>query len=188
MEQIILLDKEVFLYLNNLGNESWDQFWLAISYRFNWIPFYILLLYLVFKNFGWKQTLLILGLSVLMIVITDQMTNLIKHSVQRYRPCRNEAFIGMMRAVDCGGRFGFTSAHASNHFAIALFLGLIFRSKIKWLLPALLIWAAVISYSRIYLGVHYPLDIICGALFGLSLATLTYIIYQKINSKYNLSV
>lgn len=187
MTELIKLDKALFLYLNKLGSTGWDGFWIFLSERTYWIPFYILLLYLVYRSFGTKKTLLILLLTLLMILVTDQLTGIIKGIVQRPRPCFTPEFDGIMRGVACAdrGRFGFTSAHASNHFGIALLLGLIFRTKIKWMLGFLLLWAALISYSRIYLGVHFPGDILCGAIIGLTLAYLFYLLYKKIVKKYS---
>lgn len=186
MEELIQLDKELFLYLNTLGTTSWDGFWAFISEKTYWIPLYILLLYLLHKNFGLNRTILILGLTLLMVLLTDQITNLFKDGFQRLRPCFTKEFEGIMRPVACErrGQFGFTSAHASNHFAVALLLGLIFKSKFKWMLTVLLIWAAFISYSRIYLGVHFPLDVICGAMMGLILGLGFYKLYGWILKKY----
>lgn len=186
MEQIIQLDKELFLYLNNLGQTQWDVFWIVLSERTTWIPLYIALLLLLYVKLGWRKTALILVLSLLMVLFTDQITNLFKSGFQRYRPCHTPEFDGLMRRVDCvgRGRFGFTSAHASNHFGLALFLGLILRSYFKWILGALLIWAAFIAYSRVYLGVHFPLDVFCGGILGLVLARLNYALYQRILKKY----
>lgn len=186
MEEIIRLDKELFLYLNTMGTPQWDGFWTFISERTYWIPFYFVLLYVLYRNFGLKKTGLILAFTLLMVLATDQITNILKDSIQRYRPCFHEEFEGIMRAVGCErrGRFGFTSAHASNHFGIALFLGLILGSKFKWALPALLIWAAFISYSRIYLGVHFPLDVICGGMMGLLIGYGFYKFYLRISTKY----
>lgn len=186
MQEIIALDKELFLYLNTLGTSTWDGFWAFISEKTYWIPLYALLLYLLFKNFGFNKTILILVLTLLMVLLTDQITNLFKDGFQRPRPCFTKEFEGIMRGIGCErrGQYGFTSAHASNHFAVALLLGLIFKSKFKWMLFVLLIWAAFISYSRIYLGVHFPLDVICGAAMGLLLGFGFYKLYGWILKKY----
>lgn len=186
MSEIIALDKELFLYLNTLGNSSWDGFWVFLSERSYWIPLYFILLYLLYKNFGFRKTILVLVLTLLMILLTDQITNIFKDSFQRLRPCFVKEFEGIMRGVGCErrGQYGFTSAHASNHFAMALLLGLIFRNQYRWMLFALLVWAGLISYSRIYLGVHFPLDVICGAIMGLFLGYLAYRLYLWILQKY----
>lgn len=186
MNEIIQLDKEAFIYLNSLGNTTWDWFWIAISERTYWIPFYLLLLFLLYKTIGLKKTGLVLGLTLLMVLFTDQITNIFKDGFQRLRPCFHEEFQGIMRGVGCErrGRFGFTSAHASNHFAIAFLLGLILKNRFKWIFPILIIWAALISYSRIYLGVHFPLDVICGGTMGILFGIGMFKIYQFILSKY----
>ena len=188
MNELINLDKELFLYLNNLGQSNWDFFWAAISEKFYWTPLYAILLYLVFKKFGTKQTLLIIVLTTLMVVLTDQITNLFKYSFQRLRPCHVEEFNGLMRRVACEGRgrFGFTSAHASNHFAVAIFLGLLLKPYFKWIFAALIIWAAFISYSRVYLGVHFPLDIFCGGIMGILIGFGIYKSFNWIVEKYKI--
>lgn len=186
MQEIIQLDKDVFLYLNNLGNSSWDEFWEFVSYRFSWIPFYAFLLLLIWKNYGWKKTLAILLLTGLMIVAADQLTNILKYNIKRLRPCFTAGLEGLMRPIGCdrSGQYGFTSAHSANHFALAIFLGLIFKSKIKWFIYFLLVWAGVVAYSRIYLGVHFPLDILCGGIIGGVFGWLTYKFYNWILNKY----
>lgn len=182
MEDIIKFDKELFIYLNTLGTPTWDGFWTFLSERTYWIPLYIALLFTLYKKFGIRRTCLILGLCLLMVLLTDQITNLFKYNFERLRPCHDSEFDGIMRRVGCEGRgrFGFTSAHASNHFGVAIYVGLILRKHFKWLLGVLLIWAALISYSRIYLGVHFPLDIICGTILGTIIALIMFKIYQQI--------
>lgn len=164
----------------------WDDFWIFISERSYWIPLYLFLLYILYKTFGLKKTILVLVLTLLMIGATDQITNLFKDGFQRLRPCFTKEFEGTMRGVGCErrGQYGFTSAHASNHFALAIFLGLIFRSKYKWMIYVLLVWAAFISYSRIYLGVHFPLDIICGGIMGVILGWLFHKLFIYLLKKY----
>lgn len=186
MDEIIQLDKDLFLFLNTLGSSTWDGFWTFLSERSYWIPLYIFLLYLLFKNFGLKKTFLILILTLLMVLFTDQITNLFKDGFQRPRPCFTPEFEGIMRGVGCErrGLYGFTSAHASNHLAIALLLGLVFKKMYKWMLPLLLVWAILIAYSRIYLGVHFPLDVICGGVMGLILGWTFYRLYQYLIIRY----
>jgi len=186
VDEIIQLDKDLFLFLNTLGSSTWDGFWTFLSERSYWIPLYIFLLYLLFKNFGLKKTFLILILTLLMVLFTDQITNLFKDGFQRPRPCFTPEFEGIMRGVGCErrGLYGFTSAHASNHLAIALLLGLVFKKMYKWMLPLLLVWAVLIAYSRIYLGIHFPLDVICGGVMGLILGWTFYRLYQYLIIRY----
>lgn len=167
MEKLAELDKKLFLFLNNLGSEQWDWLWIAISDKWMAIPLYAVLLYLIFRKFGWKPTLITMVVVALLITATDQLANLFKHGFERPRPCRQEGVMEYARfvAVRCG-RFGYFSAHAANSMGVAVFLSLLFQRHYPKLYIFLLIWAAVVSYSRIYLGVHYPGDIITGMMIG----------------------
>jgi len=168
LEELLKYDTDLFLYLNNLGSEPWDGLWRFITEKLSSIPLYLLLLYLVFKQLGWKGTLVVMVTAALMITATDQLANLFKYVLfQRPRPCRVEDLKPVMRLVADGcGRYGYFSAHAASTMAVAVFLGLLLKNKYKYLPFLLLFWAVVVAYSRIYLGVHYPLDIITGMFFG----------------------
>lgn len=161
-------DGEVFLYLNGLGSPGWDAFWLAVSDKWMAFPLYLLLLVLAYRFLGLRKTLAMLVTVALILTVSDQLANVFKYGVQRLRPCHNPDLAGSLRLVkeSCGGRYGFYSAHASNSMAIAVFFTAILGSRFRFLPILLLIWALAVGYSRIYLGVHYPGDIICGALAG----------------------
>ncbi|HZW62560.1 MAG TPA: phosphatase PAP2 family protein [Flavobacteriaceae bacterium] len=161
-------DTALFLYLNNLGSPTWDGFWMFYTAKFNWIPFYAFLLYLLFKNLTRKQFILMVFLIAFMVTFTDQITNLFKMNFERLRPCHNESINQLMRIVrpGCGGRFGFFSGHASNSMAVAVFAGLMLKNKYRYAIYLLMLWSFGMAYSRVYIGVHYPLDILCGMLFG----------------------
>lgn len=181
LDQLLQYDTQLFLFLNNLGNETWDGFWLFITEKYASIPLYLVLLYLIWKHFQWKATLLILVCVALMITATDQLANLFKYILfERPRPCRVEALQDQMRMVADGcGRYGYFSAHAASSMAVAVFVGLLLRSYYKYLPFVLLFWAVIIAYSRIYLGVHYPLDIITGMFFGGIIGWVFYRIFKK---------
>lgn len=167
LETLLEYDKELFLFLNGLGSEPWDGFWMAYTNKAYWTPFYAVLLYLMYRNFNRKTFVIIVLLVPLMVLFTDQITNLFKDGFERYRPCREESFEGIMRMVkDYCGRYGFFSGHASNSMAVAVFAGLTLKPFYNYLVFFLLFWSALMAYSRIYIGVHYPLDIICGMIFG----------------------
>ncbi|KAA3625287.1 MAG: phosphatase PAP2 family protein [Flavobacterium sp.] len=167
IDTLLTYDTELFLYLNNLGTERWDGFWLIVTEKWSSIPVYAVLLYLVYRHYGLKGTLIILVAVALMITASDQLANLFKYGIQRPRPCRVEALQDQMRFVAEGcGRYGYFSAHAASSMAAAVFLGLALRKYYKYLPFILIFWAVLVAYSRIYLGVHYPLDIVSGFIAG----------------------
>ena len=176
IDSLINSDIELFIYLNNLGSIQWDSIWLFISNKYSAIPLYFLLLYFTYKQFGLKKTFVAVLFVLVLITLSDQTSNLFKYGFKRLRPCHNENISHLIRLVGgrCGGLYGYFSAHAANSMAIAVFFGLLLRRKINYLFPILMMWALVVSYSRIYLGVHYPLDVFTGILFGLIYGSLFY--------------
>lgn len=168
LEALLQLDKEFFLYLNGFGGKSWDNLFLFMSHKFSALPLYIFLLILTYRKFGLKGTLLVLVTVALMITVTDQLSNFFKYGVGRLRPCHDPEITPVMRLVKsyCGGKFGFFSAHAANSFAVAVFFGSLLKSSIRRIGIFLVLWAAIVAYSRVYLGVHFPSDIIAGSVLG----------------------
>lgn len=177
------LDRAAFLYLNNLGEGSTDSFWLHITSTWIWLPFYALLLYLLYRIFTWRALLYIVIFAALGVATSDQLAGLFKEGIMRLRPCHDPSLNGLMRVVKCGGPYGFYSAHASNTFFLATFLYRQFPARYRRVSIVLFLWAAVISYSRIYLGVHYPFDVIFGAVMGFLLggfySTLVKLVFQN---------
>lgn len=158
------LDKEIFLYLNNLGNTSWDQFWLIVTNKWASIPLYLGLLILLYKFLTLRDFLIVIGSIVLLILCTDQTANFFKDNFQRLRPCNLPL---EDRSIARCGKFGFFSAHAASSMALAIFIGFSLKAYNKYILPGLIVWSLMLGYSRIYLGVHYPGDVLVGLGFGL---------------------
>ena len=167
IEQLLQYDTELFVFLNSFGSDTWDGLWLIITNKLTFIPLYAVLLYLIYRHLGWKTLLLLVLVIAAMITFTDQITNLFKDGFQRPRPCREDSLEGLIRYVAprCG-KYGFFSGHSSNSMAAAVFAGLLLRPYYKKLIFILLFWSAIVAYSRIYVGVHYPIDIVCGLAFG----------------------
>lgn len=173
MEFLKDIDTALFLFLNGKHNEFFDVLMWWISYKFTWIPLYAFLLFLVWKKFGKKTILIIISIGLLILFSDQASVHLFKNFFERYRPCHNLFLKEKVHLVDgCGGMFGFVSSHAANTFALAMFLALVFRNSVFTVL--IFLWAALTSYSRIYLGVHYPLDIFAGAALGCAIGIIVH--------------
>lgn len=163
---LIQWDKDLLVSLNAHHSEFWDGFmWMATD-EISWLLFFATLLYAIYKKKGKEVFLVVLSIA-LTVIICDQVAGIFKDWIARPRPSREPDIMNSLHIVNSyrGGKFGFFSSHAANTFGIAMLLSLIMR---HWFLTTILfLWAALESYSRIYLGVHYPLDILTGMLFGL---------------------
>ncbi|WP_304036673.1 phosphatase PAP2 family protein [Mesonia mobilis] len=166
MEELIQLDQELFLYLNNLGSETWDWFWVFITHKFASIPLYAFLLYLLYKNYGLKPTIVTLILVAGLITCTDQLANVFKDYFERPRPCKEDFIVEGRMLLDYCGSYGYFSAHAASSMALAFYLGNILKHWYKYAFVSLIFWAAIVGYSRIYVGKHYPGDVITGIIIG----------------------
>ncbi|MDT8392867.1 MAG: phosphatase PAP2 family protein [Bacteroidales bacterium] len=161
-------DTELFLALNGMHNNFCDFVMWWASDKYIWIPVYILFLYILWRQYK-KKTLIIMVFAALLIFLSDQISvHLFKEVFQRLRPCHTPELEGLVYTVNgkCGGQYGFYSSHASNIFAVAIFFLTLLKRKKTMIVIPVLIWAAFISYSRIYLGVHFPGDVIAGAVAG----------------------
>lgn len=183
MEEIILEDKQAMIFLNNLGSSTFDPFWILVSEKWFWIPLYVIFLYFLYKNFNKKSLFYILLFVALGITASDQIANIFKFGFERLRPCHDPSLEGLLREVKCGGKFGFYSAHSSNSFFVATYLTILLGKKIKQLPYFLFVWAAIVAYSRVYLGMHFPGDIIVGAIMGIFLALFFGTLAKKVIKK-----
>jgi undecaprenyl-diphosphatase len=183
LEELIQLDKELLVFLNNLGSEQWDRLWLIITKQFYWSPIFLIIFYFIIKKIGWKQFGLVVLFLALLILATDQLTNFFKHSFERLRPCNDPTLEGQIRAVLMRKSYSFFSGHASSSMASATFIFLVVRKHFKYAF-LLFLFPLIFAYSRIYLGLHFPGDIVTGYLFGLFTGTFFYRVYKIVQPKY----
>ena len=181
---ILRLDHQLFLYLNSHNSPFWDGVMSAISGTLIWAPLYLaILIYLAIRH---KRKFFVILLFIIVgVVVTDQSSvHLFKNIFQRLRPCHEPALEGLVHLVKgkCGGMYGFVSSHAANCFYAAVISSLFVRKK--WFSILMICWAAIIGYSRVYLGVHYPGDIICGAALGVFIGWGVYKLYELTETKY----
>jgi len=183
MIEVISQDREIFLYLNNLGSAEFDTFWKFVSGKWSWIPLYAGLLYLLYRNYSRKKLVYIVLILAVSVAVSDQIANIFKYGLERLRPCHDVELQPYMRIVECGGRYGFYSSHASNTFLLASFLSPLLGNRYRFLPVFLFVWAVVVSYSRIYLGVHFPLDVLMGTFMGIVIGKAGVYIFRKISHK-----
>lgn len=185
LEKIIDLDKSLFVFLNNLGSKPFDPIWLLITKQFNWIPFFLLLAYILYKKVTPKQFLITLVFIALMITFSDQFTNLVKNSAERLRPCNDLEIKDKIRIVKESKTFSYFSGHAANSTAAMMFIFLILRKYYKYTF-LLFLYPLIFAYSRIYLGLHFPLDILSGYVFGSLVGILFYKLFNLFIIRYNI--
>jgi len=185
MENLFHIDTDIFLFFNRLHSECADVFFYYISQTWFWFPLYLFIIFLIIKKWK-KQSWKVLLIAFLMVFCTDQTCNLLKNSIKRPRPSHTEQLQSEIHLVVkpngetyYGGQYGFPSAHAANSAAIALFLILLYEGRKRWWAAVALTWVLLLSYSRLYLGVHYPLDLCCGWLLGAAWGRLAHLLVRR---------
>lgn len=182
-QSVIDLDVKMLLFFNGMHNTYFDYFMSAYSGKWVWIPMYAAILYVMLRNFSWKVALCCALSVALVVLFADQVCDaLIRPYVERMRPANlNNPLSELVHIVDNrrGGRYGFPSCHAANSFGLAFFLFLLFRKR--WLTVFMMAWALVMCYSRVYLGMHYPGDLLAGGLVGATGAWLVYRLFVKVS-------
>ena len=203
LEHLIELDRSVFLALNGLHFPFFDSVMVAFSAKFVWIPLYAAIIFAMFfsvNGYGFgesaKQRLKIIrkplyfGIialtgALITFALTDTVANQIKFLVERPRPAYDPVIGSMVRMLEYkGGLYGFLSNHAANVFGLAIFTSLVFRKRPYTIF--IFLWAALVSYSRIYVGKHFPLDVLCGAMLGLFIGFIIYTTARALLKRYKL--
>ncbi|MFA0960414.1 phosphatase PAP2 family protein [Roseivirga sp. BDSF3-8] len=185
IETLAKLDEELFLFLNGLHTPFWDTVMYYVSERYTWVPFYLFLIFLVYKARK-RESLLIIFCLIIAVSIADQVTSgFMKPFFMRFRPCQDPTIRDLVHIVNdhCGGRYGFASSHSSTTFALAASVFMFLRHHYRFIF-LIFLWAATVAYSRVYLGVHYPGDIIVGGFLGVIIGILVYIGYKGAVKKF----
>lgn len=183
-DKLIQFDKELLVTLNAHGSESWDAFWLIVTNQFSWIPLFLLLFLLLIKVYGWKKGLLLIVVAALLVTFSDQLVNFIKNTVMRLRPNKDPEIMDIIRVVKRSGGYSFVSGHSTTSFAVTTYMILLLRKHFKYI-RLLLIWPIIFAYSRIYCGVHFPIDILFGMFLGITIGFTFYKISLFAMSKLN---
>lgn len=178
MNKILELDAQLLQLINYFHSDFWDNTFWMISSTLIWIPFYAIIVYTIIKSQKAQSWLTVLSV-IFLVVLCDQIsTEVFKHTIERFRPTHDPLLKDFVKTVNGyrGGKYGFVSSHATNTMGLAVFTSLLFRNKIfTWFL---VVWSLIIAYSRVYLGVHYPGDVLGGMILGIILAYGVYKIYQ----------
>ncbi len=184
MESILEIDRQLLLWMNFDGGAVMDSiFWFA-SGKAVWIPLYVMIIWLMQRKIGWRRTLLAVALIALAVVLSDQIANIFKHCTPKFRPTHTDAIKEYVHTVNGyrGGLYGTVSAHAATTFSIAAISAYTIRNRLYTVVIAL--WVLFVSYSRIYLGVHFPLDILFGMITGAAVSAAAILLYEYATRKF----
>ena len=179
LEKILQLDRELLIFLNGLGSDTFDGFWLLITKQLNWAPIFLLVFYLLQKKIGWKKFGFYILFTAVLILICDQTSNLFKWYFHRLRPCNDPEVQDMLRLYWKKSKsFSFFSGHAANSMATTVLTFMILKKFYRHAY-LLFLFPLIFAYSRIYLGLHFPGDILTGYAFGATFGFICYKLYRK---------
>lgn len=181
IETLVNFDRNLFLFINSMHSEFMDAIMWWAADRFIWIPLYVVLAFYLVRKYG-KQGYIMVLFAALLILLSDQGSVLMKNSFERMRPCHDESLSFLVHTIKnkCGGKYGFVSSHAANTMAIFTYLMMITRNSNTTITGVLAAWVLLIGYCRVYMGVHFPADIVGGWIIGIIAAGITYVIYRLI--------
>lgn len=185
LENIVAKDQELLIYLNNLGTEFWDPIVMYITHQINWWPFFLVLVFFLLKKISLKQFGLLVVILAVFFLFTDQMTNVVKYAVARLRPVNDPEILPHLRYLRGANSPSFFSGHASNSSGSILLLFLILRKYYNYMWM-IFFFPLVFAYTRIYLALHYPVDILVGYVFGICSGLFFYNLFKYTNNRLGL--
>lgn len=184
-DSLLSLDQHLFFSINHgLSNSFFDWIMPIMRNRYFWIPLYVFMAVFFVRNYRMTGLKLLVFLGLTFAFADYGASSIVKPSIKRLRPCNDTAINSMViTRISCGPGYSMPSSHAANHFGIAFFLIFVFYRKWKWILPVALFWAFIIGFAQIYVGVHYPFDILMGAVLGAIVAYITATLFKVTLSK-----
>ena len=187
-QQLIQFDQHVFYLINHgMSNGLFDWLMPLIRNPWTWAPLYAFIIAFSIYRYKKAGAYIIVSLLLTFAVADFGSASIIKPLVKRVRPCNDPALAAtIIQRVPCGSGYSFPSSHASNHFAIAIFICLVFGSRYRWVWYAALLWAFTISMAQVYVGVHYPIDVTCGAIYGLLVGYLFAFLFKRLQPRFEL--
>jgi len=183
LDQLLKLDTQLFLWLNSHHSPFWDDVMWLISGKIEWLPLYLVLIAFIIYRFRWKSITILIAI-IIAVALADQLAvKAFKEVFERLRPTHNPEIQHLVHIVNDyrGGSYGFVSNHAANSFSLAMFISLLFKNR--YVTISIFFWALLVSYSRIYLGVHYPGDILGGTVLGMGIGCMVFFVYTKLSER-----
>lgn len=186
IDHLVQFDRHLFYFINHdMANAFFDWLMPILREPRTWIPLYVFIICFCIYRYRKVGLYIILALTVTFAIADSGSAGLGKHVFKRIRPCNDPAMASLDTArITCGTGYSFPSAHASNHFALAIFLCLIFGKKWRWIWLWAILWAAAICFAQVYVGVHYPIDVFAGALFGTLVGWLVSVAFKKLQPNF----